>query len=209
MATYRGPKARLMRRFQDVFFRAPKYHGILERRPTGPGQHGPKARRGKKSEYGKRLEEKQKLRFRYNILEKQMRRYVKRAFRAKGVSGHILFQMLETRLDNVVYRLGFASTIWAARQLVNHGHVQVNGKKVDIASYSVRVGDVVSLKEKIRANATVVEALNYCPVSMVPMYLEADRDNFSGKLTKQPPREEIPEKIDEQLIVEYYSKYVK
>ncbi len=208
MATYRGPKARMMRRFGEAMMRSPKYHGIVEKRPASPGDQGPKTRRGKKSEYGKRLEEKQKLRFRYNVLEKQMRRYVKRAFNSKGVSGHVLLQILETRLDNVVFRLGFANTIWAARQLVCHGHVQVNGKKVNIPSMEVCVGDMVALKEKMRNNAQVQEALNYCPASMVPPYLESDRDNFTGKLMNMPQRDDIPEKIDEQLIVEYYSKYV-
>ncbi len=208
MATYRGAKARMMRRFQEVMFRSPKYHGIVEKRPNPPGQHGNKGRRGKKSEYGKRLEEKQKLRFRYNVLEKQMRRYVKRAFNSKGVSGHVLFQLLECRLDNTVYRLGFANSIWSARQLVNHGHILVNGKKVDIASYEVRVGEVVTIKEKMKTNQQILDALNYCPESMIPPYLSADRENFSGTLVSLPNREDIPEKIDEQLIVEYYSKYV-
>ncbi|CAM2005395.1 30S ribosomal protein S4 [Acanthopleuribacter pedis] len=208
MANFTGAKARMMRRFQEVYFRSPKYNKIQERRPNPPGQHGPKTRRGKKSEFGKRLEEKQKLRFRYNILEKQMRRYVKRAFNSKGVSGHTLYQLLERRLDNVVYRLGFASTIWAARQLVNHGHVLVNGKKVDIASYEVRIGEVVSLKEKMTQNAQILESIKNCPMSLVPAYLETDRDKFSGKLVQLPERDQIPEKIDEQLIVEYYSKYV-
>ncbi|MCB1043754.1 MAG: 30S ribosomal protein S4 [Acidobacteria bacterium] len=208
MATNRGPKARIMRRFGEAMFRSPKYHGILERRPNPPGQHGPKARRGKKSEFGKRLEEKQKLRFQYNILEKQMRRYVERAFRSKGVSGTILLQMLETRLDNLVYRLGYASTIWGARQLVNHGHVQVNGKRVDIPSFECSVGDEIVLHEKMRTNAHILEALNYCPAGLVPGYLESNRESFSGKLVSLPNREDIPVKIDEQLIVEYYSKYV-
>ncbi|CAM2070105.1 30S ribosomal protein S4 [Sulfidibacter corallicola] len=208
MANYTGPKARMMRRFQEVYFRSPKYHGIQERRPNPPGQHGPKTRRGKKSEFGKRLEEKQKLRFRYNILEKQMRRYVKRAFNSKGVSGHVLLQLLERRLDNMVYRLGFASTIWAARQLVNHGHVLINGKKVDIPSYEVRVDEVISLKEKMTQNAQIQQSLDYCPISMVPPYIESDREKFAGKLVAIPERDQIPEKIDEQLIVEYYSKYV-
>lgn len=189
-------------------FRSPKYHGILERRANPPGQHGPKARRGKKSEYGKRLEEKQKLRFQYNVLEKQMRRYVERAFRSKGVSGHVLLQILESRLDSLVYRLGFASTIFAARQLVNHGHVNVNGKRIDVPSYECRVGDVIALQEKMRENAHVQDSLNYCPVGLVPPYLHNDRENFSGTLVAMPKREEIPVKIDEQLIVEYYSKYV-
>ena len=208
MATYRGAKARKMRRFQEVMFRAPKYHGIIEKRPNPPGQHGPKARRGKKSEYGKRLEEKQKLRFRYNVLEKQMRRYVKRAFNSKGVSGHALYQILESRLDNAVYRLGFATTIWAARQLVNHGHILVNGKKVDIPSYEIKVGDTISLKEKMKNNQQIKDALNYCPASLIPPYFESDREKFTGKYISIPNREDIPEKIDEQLIVEYYSKYV-
>jgi len=208
MATYRGAKARMMRRFQEVMFRSPKYHGIVEKRSNPPGQHGVRSRRGKKSEYGKRLEEKQKLRFRYGVLEKQMRRYVKRAFNSKGVSGHILFRYLETRLDNVVYRLGFANTIWAARQLVSHGHVTINGRKVDIPSLEVKVGDKIALRDKMEKNQQVTEALNYCPESMIPPYLKANRDDFSGELVSDPMREDIPEKIDEQLIVEYYSKYV-
>lgn len=208
MATNRDPKARMMRRFAEVMFRSPKYHGIVEKRPNPPGMHSGKMRRGKKSEYGKRLEEKQKLRYRYNIMEKQMRRYVKRAFNSKGVSGHVLLGMLEKRLDNCVYRLGFANTIWAARQLVNHGHIQVNDKKVDIASFELRVGDKIKLRESMKTNSQITEALNYCPASMVPAYFSSDRDNFSGELTTEPKREEIPEKIDEQFIVEYYSKYV-
>ena len=203
MATYRGAKARMMRRFQEVMFRSPKYHGILEKRPNPPGDAGARGRRGKKSEYGKRLDEKQKLRFRYNVLEKQMRRYVKRAFNDKGVSGHVLLQLLESRLDNVVYRLGFATTIWAARQIVNHGHILVNGKRVNIPSYELKVGDVISLREKMRKNQQILDAINYCPASMIPPYLSADRDNFSGSLASVPKRDEIPEKIDEQLIVEY------
>ena len=208
MATYRGPKARMMRRFQEVMFRSPKYHGIVEKRPNPPGDQGARGRRGKKSEFGKRLDEKQKLRFRYNVLEKQMRRYVKRAFNSKGVSGHVLLQLLETRLDNAVYRLGFANTIWAARQLVTHGHILVNGKKVNIPSYELRVNDVISVKEKLHKNQQLLDALNYCPVSMIPPYYSSDRDNFSGTLVSTPNRDDIPEKIDEQLIVEYYSKYV-
>jgi len=209
MATYRAPKARMMRRFGEATFRAHKYHGILEKRQTPPGQHGPKARRAKKkSEYGKRLEEKQKLRFIYNVLEKQMRRYVKRAFTSKGVSGHTLLQILETRLDNLVYRMGFANTIWSARQLVSHGHILVNGKKLNIPSYEVRVDDVITLKEKMRENIQIQEALKSCPAGLVPPYLEVDRDTYSAKLTAMPQRDDIPVKIEEQLIVEYYSKFV-
>lgn len=208
MATNRGPKARIMRRFGEAIFRAPKYHGILERRPNPPGQHGPKARRGKKSEYGKRLEEKQKLRFLYNILEKQMRRYVERAFRSRGVSGHVLLQMLETRLDNLVFRLGFASTIWAARQLVNHGHILVDGKRIDIPSYEVKPGQEICLKESMRQNEHVLAAISLCPVGMLPGYLSADRENHKGLLMSMPARDQIPAKIDEQLIVEFYSQTV-
>ncbi|PIE89867.1 MAG: 30S ribosomal protein S4 [Acidobacteria bacterium] len=209
MATYRAPKARMMRRFGEAMFRSHKYHGILEKRQTPPGQHGPKARRAKKkSEYGKRLEEKQKLRFIYNVLEKQMRRYVKRAFNSKGVSGHVLLQILETRLDCVVYRMGLANTIWAARQLVSHGHILVNGKKVNIPSYEVKVDQEVTLREKMRNNLQIQEALKACPVGLVPPYLEVNRDTFTGKLLSLPQRDDIPVKIEEQLIVEYYSKFV-
>jgi len=209
MATYRAPKARMMRRFGEAMSRSHKYHGILEKRQTPPGQHGPKARRAKKkSEFGKRLEEKQKLRFIYNVLEKQMRRYVKRAFNSKGVSGHTLLQILETRLDNVAYRMGLASTIWSARQLVSHGHVLVNGKRVNIPSFEVKIGDEVVLKEKMRENLQIQEAVKNCPVGLIPPYLEVNRDAYSAKLLSKPQREDIPVKIDEQLIVEYYSKFV-
>jgi len=199
----------MMRRFGEVMFRAPKYHRIVDKRPNSPGQHGPRPRRGgKKSEYGKRLEEKQKLRFRYSVLEKQMRRYVKRAFASRDVSGHALFSILETRLDNLVYRIGFATTIWGARQMVNHGHILVNGKKCDIPSCELKAGDVITLKEKARKNLQILESLNLAPLNLIPPYIEADRDNFSGKLTQMPKREDIPEKIEEQMIVEYYSKYI-
>jgi len=209
MATYRAPKARMMRRFGEAMFRSHKYHGILEKRQTPPGQHGPKARRAKKkSEFGKRLEEKQKLRFIYNVLEKQMRRYVKRAFNSKGVSGHVLLQILETRLDNTVYRMGLANTIWSARQLVSHGHFLVNGKKLNIPSYELRIGDEVTLREKMRENIQIQEALKACPAGLTPPYLEVNRENYSAKLVTVPNREDIPVKIEEQLIVEYYSKFV-
>lgn len=209
MATYRAPKARMMRRFGEATFRSHKYHGILEKRQTPPGQHGPKARRAKKkSEFGKRLEEKQKLRFVYNVLEKQMRRYVKRAFNSKGVSGHILLQILETRLDNMVYRMGLANTIWAARQLVSHGHILVNGKKLNIPSYELKVGETFTLKEKVRENIHIQEALKSCPVGLIPPYLEVNRETFTSKLLALPQRDDIPVKIEEQLIVEYYSKFV-
>jgi small subunit ribosomal protein S4 len=200
----------MMRRFGEAMFRSRKYETILERRSNPPGQHGPKARRGKKkSEYGKRLEEKQKLRFIYNVTEKQMRRYVAKAFRSKGINGHVLLQLLETRLDNMVYRIGFANTIWSARQLVSHGHVRVNGKKVDVPSYEVRVGDEVSLAEgKMRENGQVQESLKNAPIGLIPPFLESDRDQYKAKLIAVPKREDIKVEIEEQLIVEYYSKFI-
>jgi small subunit ribosomal protein S4 len=202
---YRGPKAKVMRRFGVLLANSPKYARILEKRPNPPGQHGARARRGKIGAYGSRLNEKQKLRAFYGIAERQMRRYVAEATRRQGPTGTNLLQILEQRLDAVVARLGFAPTIWAARQLVAHGHVRVNGKRVDIPSFEVRPGHTITISEKMKRSrqmAVWAERGGILP----PAYLELDRDTMTGRLVKVPDREEIPIPVDDRLIVEFYSR---
>lgn len=207
MANYTGPKAKEMRRFGMAMTNSPKYVKILKRHPNPPGQ-APQGnrRRPKQSEYAKRLIEKQKLRYIYNVLEKQMYNYMKEAVARPGNSGTTLLQLLECRLDNVVHRLGFSTTIWGARQFVNHGHVQVNGKKVDIPSYRVQSGDTISLAPKMRENPIVLDALDQH--ASVPSYLTFDRNAMSGRLVSIPERADIPVLVDERLIVEHYSRRV-
>jgi len=204
--TYRGPKARLMRRFGEAFSYSPKYSRILEKRPYPPGQHGHKQRRPRLGDYGQRLFEKQKLRAIYNISEGQMRRYMKEAMRRPGRTGENLLQLLECRLDNVAYRLGFSPTIWGTRQLVNHGHIRVNGRKVDIPSFLVLPGDVISISEKMKNNPHIQAWVSMRPSALIPSYLSADRENLSGVLTRMPSREEIPVNVNESFIVEFYAK---
>ena len=162
-------------------------------------------RRAKKSEYGLQLTEKQKLRFIYGILEKQFRKYYVMATKKPGVTGEVLLQILESRLDNVVYRLGFAKTRQQARQMVNHGHITVNGNKVDIPSYLVRVGDVIALKEASR-NSGIKTLVLANGDKVVPSWLEADAENFTGKVVALAARSDIDYAVKENLIVEYYSK---
>jgi small subunit ribosomal protein S4 len=202
----RGPRAKVMRRFGVALAPSPKYQRILEKRPHPPGQHGAaSARRRKVGAYGSRLLEKQKLRAFYGIAERQMRRYVDEATRRQGPTGTNLLQLLESRLDAVVYRLGFAPSIWAARQLVGHGHVLVDGKRVDIPSYGVRPGETITVSERMRRSrqmAIWAERGGIVP----PPYLELDRDQLSGKLVRRPERDEIPIPIEDRLIVEFYSR---
>lgn len=200
----RGPRAKVMRRFGVALAPSPKYQRILEKRPNPPGQHGAR-RRQKIGAYGSRLVEKQKLRAFYGIAERQMRRYVEEALRRQGPTGTNLMQLLETRLDAVLYRLGLAPTIWAARQLVGHGHVLVDGKRVDIPSYQVRPNQTVALAERMKKSPQVAvwkERGGIAP----PPYLELDLENMSGRLLRLPYREEIPMPIDDRLIVEFYSR---
>jgi small subunit ribosomal protein S4 len=198
------PKARTMRRFGEVMARGTKYQRILEKRPNPPGQHGGRRRRGREGAYGQRLMEKQKLRALYNISESQMRKYMHEANRRKGPTGTNLLQLLEQRLDMVIYRLGFAPSIWAARQVVGHGHVLVDGKRVDIPSFLVEPGQTIGLSEKMRRNQLVVESIGMG--SAVPEYLNVNRDEANGKFERLPAREEIPVNINEALIVEFYAR---
>lgn len=194
-----------MRRFGEVFTHSPKYQRILAKRTTPPGQHG--ARRKKQlGAYGTRLLEKQKLKAFYDLPEKQMRRYMSEAVRRKGPTGTNLLQLLERRLDNVVYRLGFAPTIWAAKQLVGHGHISVNGKRVDIPSYLVNPTEVISVDEKMKNNPLVTHSLENRGPDQIPPYLALDRQKISGTFLREPNRDEIPVNINEALIIEFYAR---
>jgi small subunit ribosomal protein S4 len=177
----------------------------FERRAFAPGQHGQNQFR-KSSNYAEQLREKQKVKRMYGMLEDQFRRYFHEADRAKGVTGHNLLSMLECRLDNVVHRLGFASSRDQARQLIRHNHFQVGGKKVNIPSFQVKAGDVIALKEKSRKNAMIQENLEDGSRRGIPAWLELDKANFQGKVMRVPVRDEITMPINEHLIVELYSK---
>jgi len=206
MASYHGPKAKVQRRFGEVLVPRPKYQKIIEGRPYPPGDHGKEKqfRSGRRSNFGLQLDEKQKLAFIYNIRERQMRNYYKKADSQPGRTGANLLALLERRLDNIVYRAGFASTIWAARQLVGHGHVLVNGKRLDLPSYQVVPGDVVSVREKMRKNVHVIESIESGVTA--PAYMSLDTDNFTATFMRMPEQKEIPVPVDVQLIVEYYNR---
>ena len=201
MARYTGPKSRIARRFGEPIFGPDK---ALDKRNYAPGQHGVN-RRKKNSEYGTQLAEKQKAKYTYGVLERQFRLLFAKASRQKGITGEILIQLLESRLDNMVYRLGIAPTRAAARQLVSHRHICVDGKVVNIPSYQVRTGQIVSVREKSKSLEVIANSLqgfNHGKYS----WLEWDEAQKAGKFLNIPPREEIPENIKEQLIVELYSK---
>ncbi|MEI6106750.1 MAG: 30S ribosomal protein S4 [Opitutae bacterium] len=203
MARYTGPSTRISRRFGQYIIGSPK---VLERRNFPPGQHGPKSRR-KLSEYAVGLAEKQKLRFIYGLLERQFRRTFAIAKKERGVTGERFLQLLETRLDSVVYLLGFAKSRAAARQLVNHGHVRVNGRKVDIASYSVLQGDEVEMKAINSSRQLATRAIEENRARVVPAWLTRNDEALKGTVTRLPTRDEMEPSINEQLIVEYYSRF--
>lgn len=202
MSRYRGPRLRVVRRLGDL----PGLTRKTPRRSYPPGQHGQV--RKKRSEYAIRLEEKQKLRFNYGISEKQLVRYVRKARRAAGSTGQTLLQLLEMRLDNTVFRLGMAGTIPAARQLVNHGHVMVNGRVVNIASYSCRPGDVIGVKDTERSKRLVQQNMEYPGLANLPSHLEFDKNNLTGKVNGVVEREWVALQINELLVVEFYSRKV-
>ena len=203
MARYTGPKTKISRRFGVALFGPSK---ALERKNYGPGMHGPKGSRRKQSDYAIALAEKQKLRYQYGVLERQFRRYFTIALTRRGVTGEVLLQLLETRLDNVIYRLGFANSRSAARQMVSHGHVQVNGRKVDISSFNVKAGDAITVKDKPQSRRLAAKNLELTQITPVPDWLMVDKDQFSGKVSRIPTREEIAPIVNEQLIVELYSR---
>lgn len=203
MARYTGPTAKISRRFGVELFGASK---AFARRPFPPGQHGARAGRKKKSDYGIMLAEKQKLRFMYGVLEGQFRKYYAEAARRRGVTGDILLQLLELRLDNVIYRLNYANTRAAARQMVSHGHVLVNGKKVNIPSYSCKPGDVVTVAAKARSQALANRFVELASNATAPEWLEQDANKLSAKVSRIPTVEEIAPIVNVQLIVELYSR---
>ena len=201
MARYIGPKSRIARRFGEPIFGADK---VLSKRNFPPGQHG-NDRRRKQSEYGSQLAEKQKAKYTYGVLERQFRNLFDKAAKSDGITGEILLQLLESRLDNVVFRLGIAPTRAAARQMVNHRHITVDGQVVGIPSFSVKPGKVVSVREKAKSLEVIEAALAGFNHSKYP-WLEWDENTKSGKFLHKPERADIPENIKEQLIVELYSK---
>ncbi|MDE5561226.1 MAG: 30S ribosomal protein S4 [Bacteroidaceae bacterium] len=201
MARYIGPKSRIDRRFGETILGSEK---VRSRRNFPPGQHG-NSRRRKTSEYGVMLAEKQKAKYTYGVLEKQFRNMFEKAARTSGITGQILLQNLECRLDNIVYRLGIAPTRRAARQLVNHKHIVVDGKVVGIASYAVKPGQIVGVRERAKSLEVIADALAGFNHSKYP-WIEWDEATKAGKLLHRPERADIPENIKEQLIVELYSK---
>ena len=201
MARYIGPKTKIARKFSDPIFGPDKY---FEKRKFPPGQHGPNARRGKKSDYAYQLAEKQKAKYTYRILERQFSNIFKKASKSKMVTGFALLQFCELRLDNLVYRLGLANTRNGARQLVSHKHITVNNEVVNIPSYLIRIGDVISVRQKSKSLETITSSLS--KNTNIIEWLDWDTQSMKGKLINIPNRDQIPENIKEQLIVELYSK---
>ena len=201
MARYTGPKSKIARKFGEAIFGDDK---VLAKKNYAPGQHGQNKRR-KTSEYGVQLREKQKAKYTYGVLERQFRNLFEKASRMKGITGELLLQLLESRLDNVVYRLGIAPTRAAARQIVLHRHITVNGDVVNIPSYQVKPGDIVAVREKAKSLEVIADALAGFNHSKYP-WIEWDESAKAGRFLHVPTREDIPENIKEQLIVELYSK---
>lgn len=201
MARYRGPKSKIARKFKEPIFGPDK---VLARKNYGPGMHGPSKRRRKQSEYAIQLQEKQKAKLIYGILERQFRRLFEHANRMKGITGENLLSLCESRLDNVVYRMGLAPTRRAARQLVSHAHITVNGEVCNIPSRTLRPGEVVSVREKSKTLSVVTN--NVASSSVKLDWVTFDAATLTGSFVARPVREQIPENIKEQLIVELYSK---
>ena len=211
MARYRGPVCRLCRREgMKLFLKGERCYGAacaIEKRNYFPGQHGKTSRPKRLQGYGLQLREKQKVRRIYGILEQQFRNYYKKAAKMKGVVGENLLSLLERRLDNAVFRMGFGSSRAQARQVVRHGHVEVNGRTVNIPSYLVKPGDQIALRENSRKHAGVAASIEATEHLLAPSWLEVDRENFNGKVTGLPRRDELVQiPINEQLIVELYSR---
>lgn len=202
MARYTGPRSKKSRRYGVPLFGPSK---ALERKNYPPGVHGDKGRR-KVSEYAVALGEKQKLRLMYGLLERQFRRYFEVALQKRGITGETLLQLLETRLDNVVFRLGFANSRRAARQMVSHGHIRVNNRKVSIASYSTKPGDVIEIRNSAVTRQLATRSLESLQVAPVPEWLTLDKEHFKGEVKRIPSKEEIAPIVNEQLVVELYSR---
>ncbi|MEO6182816.1 MAG: 30S ribosomal protein S4 [Verrucomicrobiota bacterium] len=202
MARYTGPRTRISRRFGIPIFGPSKY---LERRNYGPGVHGPKSRR-KNTDYALGLIEKQKFRYYYGLMERQFRGVYEKALRRRGVTGEQMLQILETRLDNVVFHLGFGNTRASARQLVGHGHVKVNGRKVNIPSYALKVNDVIEIKDSNVSRQLATKSLEISTSRVVPDWISLDKTAFKGTVMRVPTREEIQPIANEQTVVEFYSR---
>jgi small subunit ribosomal protein S4 len=202
MARYTGPRVRISRRFGVPIFGPTKY---LERRNYGPGVHGPKSRR-KHTDYGLGLIEKQKLRYYYGLMERQFRGVYERALRRRGVTGEQMLQILETRLDNVGFHLGFATTRAASRQLISHGHVKVNGRKVNIPSFALKVNDVIEIKESNVSRQLATKNMEMATSRAVPDWLSLNKEGFKGVVMRIPTRDEIQPIANEQAVVEFYSR---
>lgn len=202
MARYTGPRVKLSRRFGIPLFGPSKY---LERKNYPPGVHGPRARR-KTTEYGLGLNEKQKLRYYYGLMEKQFRRVFEKARHQRGVTGETMLQILETRLDSVVYNLGFGNTRAAARQMISHGHVLVNGTKVNIPSYALRVNDVIEVKDSGVSRQLAMKSLELSTSRTVPDWLALNKEAFKGSIVRMPTKEDIQPIANEQTVVEFYSR---
>jgi small subunit ribosomal protein S4 len=202
MARYTGPRVRISRRFGIPIFGPTKY---LERRNYGPGVHGPKSRR-KHTDYGLGLIEKQKLRYYYGLLERQFRGVYEKALRRRGVTGEQMLQILETRLDNVVYHLGLANTRAAARQMVCHGHIQVNGRKVNVPSYALKVNEVITVKNNNVSRQLATKNLEISTSRAVPDWMSLNKEEFKGVVMRIPTRDEINPIANEQAVVEFYSR---
>ncbi len=203
MARYTGPKTKISRRYGVLISGSAK---AFENKSYPPGQHGPKGSRRKLSDYALALAEKQKLRHQYGVLERQFRRYFQLASSKRGVTGEILLQLLETRLDNVVYKMGFAKTLRAARQMVSHGHVAVNGRKTNASSMNVKVGDQIAIKTGERSKRLAVKFLDQTSAAVTPDWIIVDKENLSGSVARIPTRDEINPIVNEQLVVELYSR---
>lgn len=203
MARFRGSITKVSRRLGVAL--SPKAEKYLERRPYAPGEHG-QSRRGKISEYALQLREKQKMKYLYGVLEKQFRNYYKKAVSQRGVTGDNLVKLLERRFDNVVFRAGFSPSRAGARQLVSHGHLLVNGKKVNIPSYQLKPGDVIEFRQKSQNMDAVTDSLNRAPESRIPAWVQVDKAQQKVVFVAVPEREEVQEQFNEQLVVELYSK---
>jgi small subunit ribosomal protein S4 len=202
MARYTGPRLRISRRFGVPVFGASKY---LERKNYGPGMHGPKSRR-KHTDYALGLIEKQKLRYFYGLMEKQFRGVYEKALSRRGITGETMLQILETRLDNVVYHLGFGSTRSAARQMVAHGHIRVNGRKVNIPSYSLKVNDVIETKDTNVSKQMATKGMEISTSRSIPDWISLDRTGLKGTILRLPARDDIQPIANEQAVVEFYSR---
>ena len=206
MAKFTGPKGKLVRRFGVNIFGNPKYDRLLERRSHGPGQHGPSGGRRKVSDYAQQLIEKQKLRNSYGLLEKQFRRVFRKAQLMRGVTGDNLLVLLETRLDTLAFRAGFGCTLMQARQLVNHGHLTINGRRVDIASCRVKTGDVIGVRDNMASRSLTTRYLMENPRFSGADWITVDQQALTVTVNRLPQRDEIEGSANEQLIVELYSK---